>query len=389
MSAIADFASQSFAPEHDAQRATPLLTAQRVDGERWDEVVAGFDGICQEQLHSFAAIRWPGVSLEPNLFERNGRIVGGVLIMVQPLPLGLGHIALAKWAPMLADMQASDGAAIYAGMVDALVSEYADRRGMMISILSHATSAPINDDYLALRARGFRRGFALNYPHRYIVNLRLDDAAQRKSFHQTWRRQLNKAEKSDLVFEHAGVERLNEFKTLYEAMSDRKQFPDHSAYDTLDMLMTMEEPLRPELFFVRHEDEIVAGAVIFKAGDRAVYLYGATNDRALPLRAGYFIHWNIIRWLRDNSRARWYDLGGSDGFLGLHQFKKGMVGEAGFMHPVPPVANYASYPLAFLLGNAAFAAREAVNVLKRKIDLLRPGRARSDMPLPELDDYLK
>ncbi len=365
------------------------LAARRVEGAYWDEVVSGFDGVCQEQLHGFAAIRWPGVRLEPMLFERNGRIVGGALIMVQPLPLKLGHIALAKWAPMLADAKASDAQAVHAGMIDGLVAEYADKRGMMLSILPHASTAEVNSDYLALRAKGFRRGFALAYPHRYLVNLRLSDEAQRKSFHQTWRRQLNKAEKSGLIFEHGGVERLVEFKTLYDAMSDRKQFPDYSAYDTLDVLMAMDEPLRPELFFVRHEGEIVAGALIFKAGDRAVYLYGATNDRALPLRAGYFMHWHIIRWLCDHTRASWYDLGGTDGFLGLHQFKKGMVGDAGLVHPVPPVVNYASRPQAFWIGSFAFMAREAVNLIKHKINAFRPGRAKPDQPRPELDDYLK
>ncbi len=387
MAAIAHPVAQSGAQLQQDGVAT--LSARRVDGAYWDEVVSGFDGVCQEQLFGFAAIRWPGVRLEPMLFERNGRIVGGTLIMVQPLPLKLGHIALAKWAPMLADAKAGDAQAVYAGMIDGLVAEYADKRGMMLSILPHASTAEVNSDYLSLRAKGFKRGFALAYPHRYLVNLRLSDDAQRKSFHQTWRRQLNKAEKSGLIFEHAGVERLGEFKALYDAMSGRKQFPDYSAYDTLDVLMAMDEPLRPELFFVRHEGEIVAGALIFKAGDRAVYLYGATNDRALPLRAGYFMHWHIIRWLRDHTRASWYDLGGTDGFLGLHQFKKGMVGDAGLVHPVPPVVNYASRLPAFWIGSFAFAAREAVNVIKQKVNAFRPGRAKPDQPRPELDDYLK
>ncbi len=387
MSAIADLAPGSNTPSH--QRAEIALTARFVDGTYWDEVVAGFDGVCQEQLHGFAAIRWPGVTLEPVLFEQNGRIVGGTLIMVQPLPLKLGNIALAKWAPMLADAKSEHARAIYSAMVDGLMAEYADKRGMMLSILPHTSPEPVNAEYLLLREKGFARGFALTYPHRYLVNLRLSDEAQRKSFQQTWRRQLNKAEKSGLVFEHGGAERLDEFKALYGAMSERKQFPDHSAYDTLDLLMAMDEPLRPELFFVREGEDIVAGALIFKAGDRAVYLYGATNDRALPLRAGYFMHWHIIRWLRDNTRASWYDLGGTDGFLGLHQFKKGMVGDAGLVHPVPPVVNYAARPMAFWLGTFAFSAREAVNALKRRIDLLRPGKAKPDQPLPELDDYLK
>jgi hypothetical protein len=366
----------------------PAVVSRKVDGQEWDRVISGFDGICQEQLFAFASIRWPGVTPEPRLFERGGRIVGGALVMVQRLPLGLSQIAIIKWGPMLADARAADASAIYSAMVDALVAEYAEERGMMLSVLPHATTGERNDEYHALRDRGFRRGAVLRFPDRYLVNLRLTDDAQRKSFGQAWRRQLNKSEKSGLSFEHAGAERIDEFKALYEAMSDRKQFPDYSAFDTLDALMALEGPLRPELFFVRHEGEVVYGALIFKAGARAVYLYGASNDSALPLRAGYFMHWHIIRWLRDHTRANWYDLGGTDGFQGLHQFKKGMVGDAGLIRPVPPVANFASRPLAYLLGAGAFAGREAYNELRRRIEMVRPTRARPDQaPTPVPADF--
>ena len=295
------------------------------------------------------------------------------------MPLGLGSIAVAKWAPMLRHTEGAGANAIYSRMIEALSAEYANRRGMMLSVLPRASLTGDNSEYGLLLKRGFRQGAKLLFPGRYIVNLRLSDAEQRASFHQKWRYHLNKADKAGLSFEHAGPERRAEFDALYERMVDRKKFPDHSAYETVPGLMAIgSAALRPELFFVRHEGEIIAGAIIFKAGDRAVYLYGATVDRALPLRAGYFLHWHIIRWLRDNSAADWYDLGGTDGFQGLHQFKKGMVGERGIITPVPPVANYAQHWWPRLLGEGAFAGRELAHMLGRHIDRLRPDRAKPD-----------
>ena len=372
MSEIADRLSSSPIDTQPRLRVaaptTLMLETRLVSGAEWDRTIADFDEVCQEQLYAFAVARWPSVKQEPMLFLLDGEIVGGALMMVQPLPLRLGHIAVSKWAPMLKDISRPDADAIHAGMVEAMIADYADKRGQMISVLPAASITPVNGAYARLEARGFQRGSQLLFPSRYIVNLRLDDAAQRKSLHQKWRYHLNKSEKVGLSFEHAGPERLPEFDVLYAAMTDRKQFADHSAYDSIESLMTLDDALRPELFFVRHEGNIVAGALIFKAGDRAVYLYGATNDQALPLRAGYFMHWHIIRWLRDNTRAGWYDLGGTDGFQGLHQFKKGMVGDAGVIEPVPPVANYASNRLAFLLGTGAFAARDLVYHIKRVLD---------------------
>ncbi len=364
----------------------PAVTTQIVSPELWDRSIAGFDEVCQEQLHVFARARWPGVSHEPMLFWRGGEVVGGSLMMIQPLPLGLGALAVAKWGPMLARTDHPDRPALYSGMIDALVAEYADRRRLMLSVLPRAALAPVNADYEHLIARGFRRGSELGFPNRYIVNLRLSDAEQRASFEQKWRYHLKKSEKAGLEFEPAPASRLGEFQALYERMLDRKKFADHSAYDTVPALMAIADPaLRPELFFVRHAGEVIAGAIIFKAGDRAVYLYGATNDKALPLRAGYFMHWHIIRWLRDNTPARWYDLGGTDGFLGLHQFKKGMAGAAGIIQPVPPVANYATDWRARLVGNAAFLARDGVQKLKREIDRLRADRAKPDLKRVDAD----
>lgn len=361
-----DFSGQALPA---AGRAVVPLDTRIVDGDEWDRTIAGFDEVCQEQMHAFALTRWPSVKQEPMLFLYNGNIVGGALVMIQSLPLGLAQIAVSKWAPMLKDASRPDAEAIHAGMVEALIAAYGAGPRQMLSILPRASISPVNGEYARLMARGFKRGSELGFPDRYIVNLRLDDAAQRKSFHQTWRRQLNKSEKAGLTFEHATPDRIADFHALYAAMNDRKQFADHSAYETVPALMGMDvDALRPELFFVRHDGEVVAGALIFKAGDRAVYLYGATNDKALPLRAGYFMHWQIIRWLRDHTTATWYDLGGTDGFQGLHQFKKGMVGDAGVIRPVPPVANYAEYRLAFMLGTGAFAARDAFYALRRTID---------------------
>ncbi len=362
------------------------MTMQVVSGELWDRTVAGFEGVCQEQLYTFAKGRWTGVTHEPVLFWLGSKVVGGSLMMLQPLPFKLGRIALAKWGPMLAHTGGPDALEIYGGMIEALVEDYAQKRRMMLSVLPRAALGSNNLEYEHLLSQGFRAGATLTFPSRYIVNLRLSDEQQRKSLNQKWRYHLNKAEKSGLSFERGTPDRRAEFDALYELMVDRKKFPDHSAYETVPALMAMDnDVLRPELFFVRHEGEVVAGAIIFKAGDRAVYLYGATSEKALPLRAGYFMHWHIIRWLRDNTRAKWYDLGGTDGFQGLHQFKKGMVGDAGVISPVPPVANYAAYRLPFLLGETAFAGREFLHAAQRFIDRLRSDRAKPDQQKPNGD----
>jgi hypothetical protein len=383
MSLLTEPLSLRAEPGGAAGGTLPPLTMRHLAPADWDAAVAGFDGLCQEQLAAFSALRWPGVTLEPLLFERGGRAVGGSLVMVQPMPLGLGSIAVVKWGPMLADAGAPDAAALWRAMVDALFAEFAQKRRMLLSILPRAAIAERNAESEWLAAQGFALVPELDFPDRYIVDLRLDDAAQRRSFAQKWRYHLNRAEKAGLVFEHAGAGQRPLFDALYAGMLARKRFADHSAYDTVPALLAMPQAaLRPELFLVRHAGTVVAGAIIFKAGDRAVYLYGATSDAALELRAGYFLHWHVIRWLRDHTGARWYDLGGTEGFAGLHRFKKGMVGSAGVVRPVPPVALKAAYAWPRTMGRAAFAARGLMRRARLLIERIRPDRSSPERTPP-------
>ncbi len=357
-----------------------LLTLEHINGESWDKIISSFDGACQEQLYIFAKNRWPKVGLEPVLFFENGEVVGGALVLVQALPLNLASLAILKWGPLLKDHTRFDKKEIYDACVETLLKEYDVKRKMMVSILARAALQEVNNEFEYLLERGFKKGSQLRFPNRYFVNLRQNDEELLASFAQKWRYHLKKSFKADLHFEQASCDRIEEFKLLYNQMSGRKKFPDHSAFeDTIDALMAIiDDGLRPELFFVRHKKEIVSGAVIFKTGDTAVYLYGATSDKALGLRAGYFIHYHIIRWLRDNTKAKYYDLGGTDGFQGLHQFKKGMVGTKGVIALVPPVANYSSKFMPLLFGRFAFFTRDLILSIKHFLSSFRSDIAKPD-----------
>ena len=120
----------------------------------------------------------------------------------------------------------------------------------------------------------------------------------------------------------------------------------------------------PMVVMVRHEGRDTASAVIDTSGERGVYLYGATDGRALPLKAGYALHWWIAEHLCALPQIKWYDLGGSDGDKGLHQFKKGFVGKQGVIQ-VTPADHHASATLRGLFaGNMIFALRNAKRVFE-------------------------
>jgi hypothetical protein len=58
-----------------------------------------------------------------------------------------------------------------------------------------------------------------------------------------------------------------------------------------------------------------------------------------------------------------------------------MVGEAGVIAPIPPIMNHASHWRARLAGNAAFAARDGITALRKRVETWRAGRS----PAPAAD----
>jgi lipid II:glycine glycyltransferase (peptidoglycan interpeptide bridge formation enzyme) len=367
---------------HAEQPSDSSFSSKRVKAADFDLMIETFEGNVLEMTVAFASARWPLVALEPWVFSDADKPVAAAIVMVQSLPLRTGKLAILKWGPFFASETEPLNRKYYALSIEHLKAEYAVKRRMMLSVMPRAERDTSLQAVAYLLKQGFRCGDGMLFPDRYLVNLRLSDDEQRKSFSQKWRYHLSKSEKSNLVFDVAKANEFPRFDKLYQAMSDRKNFPDYSAYSTVESLFASDaKSVQPQLFFVTHEGQDIAGAIIYKSGKTAVYLYGATNDRALPLRAGYFMHGRIISWLRDQTKADWYDLGGTDGFAGLHQFKKGMVGSAGIIAAMPPIINYAHYPRAYAAGHIAYAARRLFqNTRKHWVNLTAP-KAKPDQDL--------
>ncbi len=186
------------------------------------------------------------------------------------------------------------------------------------------------EEHVFTRRRGFEDC------NRYLVDLSLDEDEQRASLGQTWRRNLKKAQTTGLEISLGSDEtKIGQFVDLHAHMVDRKNAAYGDAIHLLPKLLReLPPPLQPKFVIASHEDIPVAGAVIALHGDTAYYVYGATNSKALPMRAGFALQWWIVRHLAEQA-PRWYDLGGTAGNSGLCQFKSGLVGSRGKIFAMP------------------------------------------------------
>ena len=327
--------------------------------EAWDAAVSGFADLSLEQSAAYNTARWGKERGGGHVLITEGEtVIGGARVVELKVPGLKKGLAYVKYGPIWRRRDSPAAPEHFDVVITALVDEYCNRRGLLLSVLSRP-----NPDFTALEtARLKTHGFEIRRTQedreRYFVNLTIDDDAQRNSVSRNWRQNLKKAENSGLTFAIPDKEpAFRQFVGLHRSMVERKNAAKGDAVGLVPYLQShLPEMARPRIVIAYKDGQPVTGAVIATLGDTAYYIYGATNAEALPIRAGYGLHWWIVNWLSGQG-LKWYDLGGTVGNAGLRQFKKGFAGTAGRIVEMPPEFDYWHRDGDRLAGDVLFAAR--------------------------------
>jgi hypothetical protein len=359
-----------------AQTLNEGITVEQVDAAGWDALIGQFDDAVYDQTNCYSRALWRDAGLSRILVRRGEALVGGaVALLLSPPGLDRG-LAYVKFGPVCVPRGQAFDPVDARIVLQAVKQEYAANRGRFLTVLPQPRPDTIGGIEAALHDLGFRQKRVMQDPNRYLVDVALDADAQRESLQQKWRYNLKKAAKHPFEIS-AGRDAgdLDAFMRLYGAMLDRKQFNDTSGIATVPSLLRDLPPAaRPAVVLARIDGAPVAGAIVGAVGDTASYLFGASDDRALPMKAGYALQWWIVNWLRDEG-LRWYDLGGEAQEPGLKQFKKGLVGKRGVIVEMPGEFDYCENPMSEFIAGSAFLARAARRSAQEMFDRLA-GRRR-------------
>jgi len=327
--------------------------------EDWDAAAATFDDVSYDQTAIYADSRRRLGRIGSLAVERGGVVVGMARLVRLQLPLIPGGVAYLKFGPLWRRTPEGPDPAIFRAVVEGLVEETCRRGGQLLTILPRP-----HPEYTALEAEMLRdMGFQVRRPMpdpiRYLVDLRLDSASQQASLGQKWRYHLRKALAAGLSVAHeTGPAAIRTFRELHAQMLARKKFQSTDPVHLLDEIARRAPlPLRPNVVLVRKDGRAIAGAVIERAGSVATYVFGASNDEALELRAGYALQWWVVNWLRDQGKL-WYDLGGAVSEPHLEQFKRGLVGKAGRLVELPGEFDYWTSSVGRGVADLVYRARE-------------------------------
>ena len=254
----------------------------------------------------------------------------GAQILFRRLPLGLTLAYLPK--PVISDQQLAISDQFWAE-VDAVCKQ---RRAVFLKL-----EPDIWDDKLSVvRGQWSESSHNIQPPRTIIVDLHgtEDDILARMK--QKTRYNIRLAAKKGV-----NVRPWDDLPAFHQMMlvtGGRDEFGVHS----LEYYQRAYELFHPtgmaELLVAEYEGKPLAALMVFARGQRAWYVYGASNDEERNRMPTYLLQWEAMRWARSKG-AEEYDLWGvpdedeetleaqfterSDGLWGVYRFKRGFGGE--------------------------------------------------------------
>lgn len=311
------------------------VEVDNVNKDTWEQILCGFDDANIFQTWAYGSHQWGEKNLSHLMLKRDGKVVAAAQIWLTVLPfinIGFAHVS---WGPMWRLKGEGFDINVCKIMISALKEEYVRKRNLLLRIRSYSVNAT-NEGLMVFntfREKDFKRVAGEQPYHTYRIDLTPELQELRLKLKPKWRRDLNKAEREDLVvYSGADDEVFRVFSNLYNDMLNRKRFKEYIAnMDKYSRIQAaLPHDMKMQIFLCRHNEEVVAGVVIPIFGDTGMDLLAATSTRCtdLKLHAAYLLKWRVIEWLKQEG-VRYYDLrGGISGDMpGVQQFKSGLSGD--------------------------------------------------------------
>ena len=175
---------------------------------------------------------------------------------------------------------------------------------------------------------------------RFVFAIDVQDKSDEEllaSFSQEWRRNIKKAEKSEVKVRQATFSDLETFHTLYKETAKRDKFTPRPLNYFKQMWKSLNENsnnlAEMRLYIAEQENICHAACLWVRVGKHVWYTYGASSTSGRELRPSNAIQWQMMRDAR-NAGASIYDMRGIAATLneksplfGLLRFKIGTGGK--------------------------------------------------------------
>jgi lipid II:glycine glycyltransferase (peptidoglycan interpeptide bridge formation enzyme) len=296
--------------------------------DRWNEFIAA-----SRYGHTLQTWEWGDLKKqngqEPvrvGWFE-GGRLVGAAQILLRPLPLGLGRLAYVPKGPVIDYDDA-----------DLLGRVLSDLNGLALAY--RATSLKIEPEVVEpsrvpdlLRAAGLEAAPPVQMRSTIWVDLVASEEEMLARQRQKTRYNIRLAARRGVQIAEGKVRDVDAWYRMYQETAERDGFTIHPLRYYGQVISLLQAPRIATLLLAYHEGDLLAGIIVFKWGQKAQYMYGASSNQKRNLMAPYLLQWEGMRWAKA-AGASTYDLWGipdkldeDEELWGVYVHKRGYGGE--------------------------------------------------------------
>lgn len=303
---------------------------------QWDAFVS-----VQPQAHFLQLSAWGELKrafhwrCECIALAQDGAIVAGAQLLFRPLPLRLGSLAYLAMGPYQASASDSEAQRV----LWEAIHTCARRHGA--AWLKWEPGMSSDGNLIDANALGFRpSGQTIQPPRTILIDIQADDEVILSRMNQGTRRKIRQSLKHNIRYYEGAAADVATFNALMRMTGTRNAFGVHEP-EYYSLAYRLFVPQHAALFLAEHENDPLAGIMVFALGTNAWYVYGASSDIKRNLMASYGVQWQAIRWARARG-CNTYDLWGvpdedesvleaqfeqrSDGLWGVYGFKRGWGG---------------------------------------------------------------
>ncbi len=342
--------------------------------EQWPE----YEEFCSHSPQSCftQSTMWPDVKANWEskiVVSRNasGKIVGGMLVLIQKIPLIGTSFLYAPRGPVCDLNDKKVLADLFAG-ADILAKKYKAHvfkcdPDVLVS----------NTEFLStMRKMGFVRrygptgfeGIQVRFNYRLYLHGRTEDQVLMDLTQKT-RYNIRVAMKHGVEIKVVGKEYLDEFTRLMSVTGERDSFNIRPKEYFARMLDALGEHIR--LYMGFYDGQAVCGTITTNYGGKCCYVYGASDNAFRNVMPNYLIQWEMIRWAVETG-CTVYDFMGISGdteneddhLYGLYRFKRGFNG---CVDELPGEFDRVYRPLAAKLVKHAVRLNAVLRKLKKKV----------------------
>jgi peptidoglycan pentaglycine glycine transferase (the first glycine) len=319
--------------QHNISAPPTFTTTTTIDNATWFDFVQGANGnFLQSPAWGEAKAKWGWIPRRVGV-ESKGTLIAGAQVLFRTLPLGFS-IAYIPRAPITLN----DHPTVLDALWHATHSLCRRHRAVLLTV-EPDWQLPTNKTAL-LRVANFRPAPATIQPSATIMlDLRPSEEEVLGQMHQKWRYNIRSAGRKEIVVRRGTAADIPTFHALTLTTGERDDFAVRPADYYADVFRAFGD--QAKLYLAEFEGKVLGAIMVVRAGDTAVYLYGASSNEERQRMPNHALQWRAMQEAKAEG-ATWYDFWGippevpesgevetlgEGGLWGVFRFKQGFGGK--------------------------------------------------------------